>query len=480
MNEPEKQITVGYIGAHLKTYYAEEYNLFEESIRGLNDLGVEFGFRVVTTSTPVVSAEDAARELEKLMAEGIDLLMVHHATFVMGDVIKEIARCGIPLGLWTHPEPTTEGGILLNGFVSLDMSASIIHRYLQDDSIRYKWFYGDTNHPWLRDRLAVTVSAIRARKSLRLGSVGLIGGIAPTFFNFTFDERRISDSIGLQVFRHELKEILDRVEGIDATRVRAISESIYARTENRVTVSDRDLAMTSSVYAALEDFSNEHRYIGLAISDWPVFQQELDIHPGFAFSWLEDQQKIPVASEGDVLGAATMILMNSISLQETYLLDMAAIDTDKNAMLMWHCGGSPLSLADDGGVQCINHSMLGRKVPNGRVTGAVADLVFRTGPVTVSRLSDDGNVLFSMEANVISTESRGYDGCRGWVGEFSVDEEGISLGDVVTTVLDEGLEHHFGLVSGKYAAAVNEWSYWTDTKRVAPIRYTDGRSASEG
>jgi len=476
MNRPENRLTVGYLGAHLKTYYAEEYSLFDESIQGLNDLGVEFGFRVLAAKMPVVSAVEAERELDVLMAEGIDFLIVHHATFVMGDVIKRVARCGVPLGLWTHPEPSTEGGILFNGFVSLDMSASIIRRYLRDDAIRYKWFYGDTKHPWFRDRLAVTISAMRAKKTLQRGSVGLIGGIAPTFYNFTFDERRIADSIGLQVFHHELKEIFDRVDGIDSTRVRTISEEICVRTENRVTVSDRDLSITSSVYAALEDFSKEHNYTGLAVSDWPVFQQELDIHPGFAFSWLEDKQKIPVASEGDVMGAATMILINAISLQETYLLDMAAIDTDKDAMLMWHCGGSPLSLADNGGVGCVNHSMLGRKVPNGRVTGAVADLIFRTGPVTVGRLSDDGNVLFSMEANVISTESRGYDGCRGWVGDFSVGETRISLGDVVTTVLDEGLEHHFGLVAGKHMIAAKEWAYWAGARCVAPIRYTNGRS----
>ena len=477
MDQIELPLTIGYLGAHLKTYYAEEYSLFEESVRGLNDLGDELGFRVIAAKNPVVSAADVEQELAGLIAEGIDFLMVHHATFVMGDVIKQVAKCGMPLGLWTHPEPSTEGGILFNGFVSLDMSASIIRRYLRDDSIRYKWFYGDTKHPWFRDRLAVTVSAIRARKSLQSASVGLIGGIAPTFYNFIFDERRITESLGLQVFQHELREILDRVDAIDSARLRAISDEIRARTKNRVTVSDRDLDVTSSVYAALEDFSKEHGYTGLAVSDWPVFQQELDIHPGFAFSWLEEKQKIPVASEGDVMGAATMIFMNAISLNATYLLDMAAIDTDKKVMLMWHCGGSPLSLADNGGVGCVNHSMLGRKVSNGRVTGAVADLIFRTGPVTVCRLSDDGNVLFSMEANVISTESRGYDGCRGWIGDFSFGGIGISLGDVITTVLDEGLEHHFGLVLGKHMIAVNEWSYWAGTRCVEPIRYTDGRKA---
>jgi len=478
MKHKNNSITIGYIGAHLKTYYAEEYNLFQESIRGLEELGKILGFRLVAADKPVVSAKDTVRQLENLQAENLDFLMVHHATFVMGDVIKEIAAKGIPLGLWTHPEPETEGGILFNGFVSLDMSASIIRRYLRDDSTGYKWFYGDTNHPWLKERLAVTVSAIRAKKALSQGSVGLIGGIAPTFFNFSFDERTIKKSLGLSVGHHELKEIFDRVEGVDQARIEKIGKEIVAKTENRVEVSDRDLAVTSAIYAALYDFSSENGYTSLAVSDWPVFQQELDIHPGFAFSWLEEQKNIPVASEGDVLGAATMLLMNSVSQNDSYLLDMAAIDVESNAMLMWHCGGSPLSLADERGVKCINHSMLGRKVPSSRVTGAVSDLVFKKGPVTVCRLSDDGQVMFSAGASVIAGKSNGYDGCRGWVSGFHVNGSEISLGDMVTTVLDLGLEHHFGLVEGEHSIALAEWSYWTSTKQLQPRKYTDGRNSS--
>lgn len=477
MIKADRQITVGYLGAHLSTYYAEEYNLFQESIDGLGKLGDELGFHVVSHRTPIVSAKNAEAEVERMIAEGVDFIILHHATFLMGDIVRSIAKYRVPLGLWTHPEPTTEGAILLNGFVSVDMSAGIIQRYLKDDSIRYKWFYGSTDHPWFRDRLAVTVSALRARKALRQGSVGLIGGIAPTFYNFTFDERRISDSIGLQVQHHELHEVLDRSKAIDDSRIRVINESIAHRTENRIQISDRDLNITASIYAALEDFCTEHQYTGLAISDWPVFQKELDIHPGFAFSWLEDQKRIPVASEGDVMGAATMIMMNAISLKDAYLLDMAAIDTDNSAMLMWHCGGSPLSLADNSGVRCINHSTLGRKVPNGRMTGAVADLVFREGPVTVSRLSDDGNVLFSFDANVVVTESKGYEGCRGWIANFSIGEKAMSLGDLVTTVFDEGLEHHFGLVQDEYTDAIHEWSYWVGSRCIEPIAYSNGRGA---
>ncbi|MBO67277.1 MAG: hypothetical protein CL398_03100, partial [Acidiferrobacteraceae bacterium] len=421
MTKSEPEFIVGYIGAHLRTYYAEEYNLFTSSVEGLQRLGEELGFHVVFTETPIDCASEASIAIDNMISKGVDFVLLHHATFLMGDIVMEIAKRRIPLGLWTHPEPTSEGEILFNGFVSIDMSASIIRRYLRDESIGYKWFYGDTSHHWFRDRLATTVTALRGKKALHNGSIGLIGGIAPTFYNFTFDERRMADLMGVGVGHHELKEIFDRISEVDTTRIRKIGENIRSRTGNLVEVSQRDLDITSSIYAALDDFASDHHYSALAVSDWPAFQAELDIHPGFAFSWLEDQKGVPVASEGDVMGAATMILMRNIALEEAYLLDMAAIDTDKEAMLMWHCGGSPLGLANDAGVRCLNHAMLGRKVPDSRRTGAVADFVFRNGPVTVSRLSDDGHVMFVFDAEVVSTDSVGYEGCRGWITNFRAD-----------------------------------------------------------
>ena len=97
------------------------------------------------------------------------------------------------------------------------------------------------------------------------------------------------------------------------------------------------------------------------------------------------------------------------------------------------------------------------------MTGAVADLVFREGPVTVGRLSDDGNVLFSFDADIVGTDSKGYEGCRGWISNFAIGERKITLGDLVTTVFDEGLEHHFGLVEDQYTDAIHEWAYWVNS-----------------
>ena len=59
MEHTSSEVTIGYLGAHLETYYAEEYNLFDESIQGLSELGDEFGFTLVSSDNPIVSAKQA-------------------------------------------------------------------------------------------------------------------------------------------------------------------------------------------------------------------------------------------------------------------------------------------------------------------------------------------------------------------------------------------------------------------------------------
>ena len=67
--------------------------------------------------------------------------------------------------------------------------------------------------------------------------------------------------------------------------------------------------------------------------------------------------------------------------------------------------------------------------------------------------------------------------CRGWISNFSIGEKAISLGDLVTTVFDEGLEHHFGLVQDEYTDAIHEWSYWVGSRCIEPIAYSNGRGS---
>ncbi len=177
-------LRLAYVASHLTTYYAQEHDIFRLSKAGLTTLSKDLSFELYAPE-PVVTREDAMRVANDLESAGVDFVLLQSSSFVMGDVVLEFAGRSFRLGIWATEEPTKEGPILLNNFVSMNLNAGILKRYLQAQSIPFKWFYGDTEHKWFKPRLEITLAALRAIKRLSQAKVALIGGIAPTFYNLT-------------------------------------------------------------------------------------------------------------------------------------------------------------------------------------------------------------------------------------------------------------------------------------------------------
>ncbi len=459
-------ITIAYIPSHLLGYYAAEYEVFDHSRRGLEQLASDLNFELEVCK-PIVSRFEAQQLAERLEAAGTDFVLLQNSTFAMGDVVLEFAHRNFKLGLWATQEPTKTGPIMLNNFVSMNLNAGILTQYLKTD--QFKWFYGNSDHPWFKERLNITVQALKAAKSLGQAKIGLIGGIAPTFYNFVFDEKKIR-KLGTEIISHELSEVVTLCEKASDENVQQVVEQLYKVSQNRVSVSPKDMQTNSRVYLALRALAKEHGYSALAVSDWPAFQSQLNIHPGMAFSWLDEHDHIPVASEGDVLGAITMLMMNALNQGQSMLLDMNDLDLEREAILMWHCGGSPLGFANNQGVTWKNHSTLGRKTTNPPM-GAVADFIFAPQKVTISRLSNNGQELFVLDADIIESPHPGYDGSRGWVSKFRLNHQTFTLADVVNTVMTAGIEHHFVLASGHQSGTLQELAAWLDIRVIQPLPY---------
>ncbi len=462
-------LKLAYVGAHLASYLAEEHQVFKKSIDGLQRLSQTLGFELASIHTHVSSRQEAKEIATGLEAQGIDFVLLQNSTFAMGDLVLEFANRRFRLGIWATEEPVKEGAIPLNNFVSMNLQAGILRHYINQDT-PFKWFYGFPDHPWFAKRLEPTVAALRAIKRLSSARIGLVGGIAPTFYNIHFAERILRQKLGVEIGQHELSEIFALFKQQSAEKIQATTQQMLDATVGRSELSENDLKTSAAIYLALKNFADLHQYDALAVSDWPVFQSELNVHPGMAFSYLDDKDAIPVASEGDVLGAISMLTMNEINAKKSLLLDMNDLDLERDAVLMWHCGGSPLSFADDHGVIWKNHSTLGRKSTNPPM-GAVADYRFKPQTATIMRLGDNGNKLFIVDADIIESPHSGFDGTRGWLSNFRFDQKALSLADLVNTIMVEGIEHHFILGTGNHSEAFHEFAAWLNIKVTKPIFY---------
>ena len=363
------------------------------------------------------------------------------------------------LALWALEEPTLAGGIPLNGFVSMHLGAGIAA--IDRPGLPVTWLFGLDHPSWFGDRLAAAVGATRAAVALSGTHLALIGGIADSFFTFAVDHAAVAFRFGAIVSEHSLDSTIERTLTADPAAVAKAVRALQSAAGGRVTTNARDLELGAACYLALRDEAASIGADALAVSDWPEFQERLGIHPGMAFSWLDEHDGIPVACEGDVLGGLSMVALRALSGLGAALLDIATVHPDSGSALLWHCGGSPLHLADSAGVRWTPHSTLGRNTPGARVMGAVADLTFAPGPVTVARLDRDGRRLFAFEATVLDAADSpgpGFDGTRGWVAAFrTLGGEPRSLGQIIGSALDHAVDHHLVLTPGSHGRALAEW-----------------------
>lgn len=462
------QPTIALIKASLPTYFPADYGVFDAAEDALAALAERHGFRLYVEPHIPMDGRQTDACLARCRAEGADFILLLHGGFTMGDVARSVAASGLRAGFWATPEPVREGDIKLNNYVSLNMSLSIARRVRDLARAPVQWYYGAPDSALFVDRFTTTITALKAIKALQGARIGVIGGLAPSFYNMEVSANELHQRLGVDVVHHDMDEFTDRLDGIDASRAAAERDAMAqaARVDG---VSDDAMMMSARKALALRDMAREGGHAALAVSDWPRLQVYPGLHPGAAFTWLEEADGLPVASEGDVLGAVSQLVARAMTGRPGYLLDMTDPDIDAEALLMWHGGGGPLYLADDKGARWINHPMLGRSDPEGARFGAIADLVFRDGPVTAFRIGENAGALFAMQARVEGRSPSGFTGCRGWLRDFDIAGDSASLLDVVHTTMAHGLEHHFILVPGHHAAALIEFASWTGQRLLRRV-----------
>lgn len=451
---------VGLIRASLPSYFPERHGVWKAAEDALHVMCDAVGADLFVVSQIPMDGRETQAALDICTAQDVDFVLVLHGGFGMGDVARTVAASHFRSGFWSVPEPVRTGDVQLNNFVSLNMSMSIARQVRDLSQNPVQWYHGAPDSPALQARMQTTFRAIKAAKSLQGARIGVIGGLAMTFYNMEVSTSKLRARLGVDVAHHDIHELTGRMAAQDDARVASeVADMAAAATIDGV--SDSQMALTARAALALADMAKAGGYAALAVSDWPALQADPGMHPGAAFTWLEEKHNLSIASEGDVLGAVTQLIAASISGRVGYVLDMTEPDLEAGQLLMWHGGGGPLYLADDQGARWINHPMIGRGTAEGPIYGAISDLVFADGPVTVFRIARNAGAYFGMTAQVAGRDPSGFTGCRGWLERFEIDGQTASLEDVVASVMAHGLEHHFILIPGDHAGVLTEFASWT-------------------
>lgn len=451
---------------------AEEYK--KKYIPEMKKLSEQLEFELLYIENPIGDIAGANNAKEQIDSMGADFLLIQLSTFAAGELLLPLAETGLRIGLWGVPEITGERAIPNNSLCGVNMYGSILKQYLRREN--YKWFFGTVDDDLFLRRFKVTVSALTAIKRLKGAKVALIGGIAPGFYDFCYDERLALEKLGVKVNSLiEFGDIYARVLSYPESEIKEEAARMQAEyTCVGDNLEEEHLETSTRVYRAFKEVLAEGGFDAAAISCWPKYRKNLGIVICSVIGRLLENG-ITAACEGDVDSAITMLLLKSLTGKQPMLMDLSKFDETDQTILMWHCGSAPKSYADKDGVSLAMHYKPGSRVPgeDSKPAAAVNSMSFAAGPVTVARLTNDYKNMLLFSGEIMEKADKSYDGSRGWIGGLHVEGEAIGIRELINSVLSNGFQHHYAIVGGHVENEMREIMAWLGIKPFAFLKYQD-------
>ena len=469
------KLKIGLAGASQLSFPGDKPALFNASVEYMQELADKLEIELCVLRTTIVTPEEAQSARAYFEEEKVDFLLLQCTTFSAGTLVPVLFKnAPYRIGIWALKEPTRDGVLMLNSFCSINMYSGIIKTYLKEYGTTAKWFFGDPGDAGLSRRLEVTLSALGAIKKLCNARIGLIGGIAPGFDDLYFDERKLERRFpGLHLNRlHEFGDISSMA---DAYPEEEISEEVRKITGDAHLINQDSIdliGLNVRFYKAYKQLIAENGYDALAISCWPKFQEQYRYSICSVVGMLNDDM-IPAACEGDVFGAVSMLILQTLVGRPTTLVDLVAVDEEDQSVEVWHCGPSAKEFAHERQYDLsVNYHGL-PQTPGEPINscGVTRDMVFAPGAVTSLRLSGEADEMFIFSGHIPEEDKPSFNGCRGWIGDLALNGEKITLPDFINTIMVQGLSHHYTLAYGDCTDEASEMSAWLGLSRIQKIPY---------
>ncbi|MCT2590700.1 hypothetical protein LHJ74_12400 [Streptomyces sp. N2-109] len=363
-----------------------------------HELLASLGADVVGPRELVMTPEDVEAAAPAL--DGADLVVNVCATFSDATpALRLYTGLDRPLLLWAFREPGETGDRLwLNSLCGANLFAHAVVR--EGGTVRL--IHGDPDEPAVRDALACalagelpappvleTVHGERAAEEpvraglerLRGRRIGLVGDAPPGFTPSEYDPELVAELFGITMERLTVDAAIDAAQRVDPGERETEREAATAAQPSLAQVDHQQSGLAAAVTTSLRDWTADRQLAAAAVRCWPEFPTRLGACPCSALSRLADEGT-PTACERDVYGAVTMLLMESLGAGTTYLVDTVDVDSDRNVLRLWHCGAAATSLAAD-------PANATQSVHCNRKLGVAGNFPLRTGPVVITRLTED-------------------------------------------------------------------------------------------
>jgi L-arabinose isomerase len=451
---PTERPRIGVLSAGLGTYWEQFPGLREELTRQtgrvvqqLRDAGGD-----VVVEEFVSWPEEAPAAGDRLRAAGLDLLVVHLATYcTSSQVLPAVQRAGVPVlvidlqptARMDHLNTDTGRWLAYCGVCSLPEIASAFLR----SGIDFRSVTGHLEDERSWSRIHQWVQAAVAAAALRNGRFGLLGHLYPGMLDISTDPTLVSSQLGGHVEVLEMDDLRVRVEAATTAEVDAVLERARSVFDVEVSVVPEDLQWAARCAVGLESLTGDFRLDSLAYY-YRGLGGDLYERLGAGLilgASLLTADGIPCAGEFDLRTSLAMLVLDRLGAGGSFT-EFQAINFDDGVVEMGHDGPAHVAIS------------AGRPVLRGLGTyhgkrgyGVSVQFGVQQGPVTLLAMTQrrDGAL------RLIASEGQVVPGPLLEIGNTSSRVDfGRNPGEWVDAFCAGGPAHHWALGVGHHAGTV--------------------------
>ncbi len=463
--KPNFKAKIALVGIGLEEHFDWQSILsnYNKAKSGLAKVLPKERFELIASKEPIQTKETIFTWLKEMQEQSVDGIIIYQASFIAGDLAATLARWlnqnRIPILSWSHGEET--GGRLSNNRLC---GQNFLLNIFNSCGVKFSWLFESPEDDEFNSNILKFAKSVYVKASINQKSVGMVGGFrVPGFYDCELNELSLLNRFGIKIDRIDFDTIWQHGEKFTDITIQEIRNELLNHPLckfNNVTHQQIDKSIRLSL--AMADYARLNEYLGIGLKNWPELFDHYGIAGDGAGALVQDLG-IPVADESDMGALLTMILMNQISFEKAIptLVDLSLINKENNRIGFWHCGGAPTKLINSAtGYEVRNHSILENFDVDSSM-GMLLEFLHKKGPVTITKYQyPDASRVLTWEGDIRPSEMA----FRGSYAE--VEPKKNSAEDILSTVLNNGLDHHWIIGRGYLQKDLNELNHWLGIKNI--------------
>ena len=394
----------------------------------------------------LLEADDADAAMTEVLDTAPDLVLVLQVTFTDAGFIARLAGAtDLPIAIWAPPEPRLGGRLRLNALCGLNLASHALGRLGR----RFSYLYaepeqaGGALHELLsggrrvEPRDGAATGAAPNAESLEPMRIARIGAHPEGFDTCRYDPDTLVRRAGVEVDELDLEMLFHTARALPEADVAPVRARVEAQLPNLGDLDTGEVDRSLRLAGALARLRENEGYDGFAIRCWPeTFTQYGGAVCGPVS--MMGEARAPCACEADVHGAATLVLLQRLSGEAVFLVDLVDLDATDDSGVVWHCGQAPVSMADP-------TAQMRGTVHTNRKQALLYEFPLKPGRITFFRLSQ---ALNSPKVVVAGGEMlRRPLAFAGTSGVVRFDRPAQAI---LKDIMDCGMEHHLALAYGDH------------------------------